>query len=314
MEMEDSDDTSRDGPDSPASADSFTQAPDLLQHWVHVRRSKGCSETPMLGDADPFWGAPASPLHDTQGEQVRGSADLPPWPPLSPSGTEQESSLESSGHSSEDTAGAQEDRAVQSPRKEPLPAPMEQPLMSPRCQTRVLLTRVQLRRAQAPAATHQHPTCNDSLLQEAMHRQPRVLLRRLPVPKLHTRAMAAPQHLPSYKATLLQEALNRKPRVLLKRLTVPSPQAQAAPQHHPALKHALVLEAMHRQPRVVLSPLQLPLGLVSCQRLPTLPEAGSRPDKRPVPARTPSHQQSSQHDHSPPRKRRKMELRRLSKR
>ena len=96
-------------------------------------------------------------------------------------------------------------------------------------------------------------------------------------------------------------------------LLSPLPSPPAPPQRHPPRMAQAVEEALRRQPWVRLTRLPLPPGVVSGRVVPRSGEAGGKKAKRPAPASTPTTQETSPQDNTPPRKSKKMVARRVAK-
>ena len=173
MMLVDNENSFPDVPNSLASTASFNEAPDILEYGAEGDCPEDRLAAVMLGDTDPFWGVAGSPLQDPKGKQGGVAADLPAWPPPSPLETSKEGSPESSPETSEETS---EDTPVESPWKDPLKGPLESPLLRP---LQILLPSPP---AKPPAAPQRHPPCMAQLVQEALQRQPRVLLTHLLLP------------------------------------------------------------------------------------------------------------------------------------
>ncbi|KAK4806589.1 hypothetical protein QYF61_013844 [Mycteria americana] len=168
----DSENTFPDVPDSLASTTFCNEVPDFLEYGEEGDCSEDRLAAAMLGDTDPFWGMAASPLQDPRGKQGGLVADLPTWLPLCPLGTSKESSPESSWESSEESP---ENSPVESPQKDPLKTPPESPLLSP------LQIPLLSPLGSPPTAPQHHLPRMAQLVEEALQRQPRVVLTRLPV-------------------------------------------------------------------------------------------------------------------------------------
>ena len=225
----------------------------------------------MLGDTDPFWGVPASPLQDPTGQQGRMEAELPTWLPLSPSETSEESSAETPLESSEESS---EDSPVESPWKGPLKALPDSPLLS---------TQGIPQLSPLPSPSHpsrRHPPRTAWLMEEALWKQPRVVLTRLPLEN----PLKGPEE-------------------------SPLPSSSRPSQRHLPRTARLTEKVLRRQPWVVLTRLLLPLG-VNCRGVPGSGRPGGKWAKRPAPARSAKAQETSLRDNIPP-KRRKMVVRRV---
>ena len=173
----DSENSFPDVPDSLASTASFNQLPDLLEYGAEADCPEDRLAAAMLGDTDPFWGVAGSPLQDPKGKQGGVAADLPAWLPLSPLENSEEGSPQSSPQSSPATSEeTSEDTPVESPRKNPIKGPPETPLLSP---LQIPLTTPP---ARTPPAPQRHLPRTAQLVEEALRRQPRVVLTRLPLP------------------------------------------------------------------------------------------------------------------------------------
>ncbi|KAK4806601.1 hypothetical protein QYF61_013856 [Mycteria americana] len=168
----DGENTFPDVPDSLASTTFCNEVPDFLEYGEEGDCSEDRLAAAMLGDTDPFWGVAASPLQDPRRKQGGLVADLPTWLPLCPLGTSKESSPESSRESSEESP---EDSPVESPWKDPLKTPPESPLLSP------LQIPLLSPLGSPPTAPQHHLPRMAQLVEEALQRQPRVVLTRLPV-------------------------------------------------------------------------------------------------------------------------------------
>ncbi|GAB0206323.1 proline-rich protein 36-like [Grus japonensis] len=103
----------------------------------------------MLGDVDPFMGVVTSPLQDEKEKQGMVAAVLPTWLPVSPMETAVESALK--GH-------------PEGPPESALKGLLESPRLSPE------------------APLQPHPPCMAPLVEEALRRQPQVVVTRLPLP------------------------------------------------------------------------------------------------------------------------------------
>ena len=173
----DSENSFPDVPDSLASTASFNQLPDLLEYGAEADCPEDRLAAAMLGDTDPFWGVAGSPLQDPKGKQGGVAADLPAWLPLSPLENSEEGSPQSSPQSSPATSEeTSEDTPVESPRKNPIKGPPETPLLSP------LQIPLPSPPARTPPAPQRHLPRTAQLVEEALRRQPRVVLTRLPLP------------------------------------------------------------------------------------------------------------------------------------
>ncbi|XP_074694509.1 uncharacterized protein LOC141929225 [Strix aluco] len=254
-------------PDSLSSTVSSNEAPNFLGYGTQGNWAKDHLSAAMLGDADPFWGVPASPSQDPTGQQGRMAAELPTWLPPSPSETSEESSEESSDESSDESS---EDSPAKRPQKGPLKALPDSHLLSP--QGIPLLSPL----PSPSRPSRRHPPRTARLMEEVLRRQPRVLLTRLPLEN----ALKGPQE-------------------------TPLPSRSRPSRNHPAHTARLMEEVLRRQPRVLLTRLPLPLGAVSGRGVPGSGRAGGKGAKCPAPARSAKKRETSLRDNIPP-KRRKM--------